>query len=175
MPLRRFPRIIGFEVPPLKAAVDVVRDAPIVGLLNLPPTRAWLDAFVLEAAITRATLGEALVSIDGTRVLFYASKSNAQARCKAVRAMVEGVSRQVLSGKLRRERDRFVRPTATPLPRRLLLVEDDLVLLDITAEVLRNDGWTVSPVPSAAAAMTMLEAGAFDIVMTDIDLESAAR
>jgi len=174
MPLRRLPRIVGFEVPPLKAAVDVVRDQPILGLLSVPPTRPWVDAFIIEAALTRSTLGDALLSVDGDRVLFYASASNARARCKAVRDMVEKVSRQLFSG-------RPSGPSGSAasigkhIPRKLLLVEDDEVLLDVTTEVLRTNGWAVTGMTSGAEAMAALEESSFHVVMTDIDLESPGR
>jgi len=175
MPLRRFPRIVGFEVPPLKSTVDVVRDPPIVGLLSLPPTRPWLDAFIIEAALSRSTLGDALVSVDGSRVTFYASSATARARCKAVRDMVEKVSRQVFTGKSPRHPDEPSTPSLKPASRRALLVEDDEVLLDITAEVLRDGGWTVTAVTSAAGARAALDEGSFHVVMTDIDLETPGQ
>lgn len=175
MPLRRLPRIVGFEVPPLKATVDVVRDPPIVGLLSLPPTRPWLDAFIIEAARTRGTVDDPLVSVDGTRVLFYASSTNVRARCNAVRAMVEHVSRQVFSGKLPHRPGEPGPPFGKAVSRRVLLVEDDEVLLDVTAEVLRDGGWTVTAVTSAAGAMAALDEASFHVVMTDIDLESPGR
>ncbi|UPG88302.1 response regulator [Luteibacter aegosomaticola] len=174
MPLRRFPRIVGFEVPPLNATVDVVRDPPIVGLLSLPPTRPWLDAFIIEAALTRSKLGDAMVSVDGTRVLFYASSTNARAQCKAVRDMVEKVSRQILAGTPSRPPGEAVGIGKTE-PRKVLLVEDDEVLLDVTAEVLRGGGWTVTAVTSATGATAALNEASFHVVMTDIDLESPGQ
>jgi len=174
MPLRRFPRIVGFEVPPLKTAVDVVRDPPIVGLLSVVPTRPWVDAFIIEAALTRSTLGDALLSVDGNRVLFYASASNARARCNAVRDMVEKVSRQLFSGKASRSSGSAA-TIGKHIRRKLLLVEDDEVLLDVTTEVLGSSGWAVTGMTSAAGAMTALDESSFHVVMTDIDLESPGR
>ncbi|MGN6478785.1 response regulator [Luteibacter sp.] len=174
MPLRRLPRIVGFEVPPLKTAVDIVRDPPIVGLLSVVPTRPWVDAFIIEAALTRSRLGDALLSVDGDRVLFYASASNARVRCKAVRDMVEKVSRQLFSGRSSRSSDSAA-AIGKRIPRKLLLVEDDEVLLDITTEVLRSNGWAVTGMTSAAGAMTALDESSFHVVMTDIDLESPGR
>lgn len=174
MPLRRLPRIVGFEVPPLKAAVDVVRDPPIVGLLSVPPTRPWVDAFIIEAALTRSTLGDALLSVDGNRVLFYASASNARARCRAVRDMVEKVGRQLFYGKASGPSGSAA-SIGKHSPRKLLLVEDDEVLLDVTTEVLRGNGWAVTGLTSAAGAMEALDEALFHVVMTDIDLEAPGR
>jgi CheY-like chemotaxis protein len=175
MPLRRFPRIVGFEVPPLKATVDVVRDPPIVGLLSLPPKRPWLDAFLVEAARTRGAVDDALVSVDGTRVLFYASATNARLRCKAVRDMVEHASRQILSGKHPHRSGGSGTSVSHPASRGVLLVEDDEVLLDVTAELLRGAGWTVTAVNSAAVATAALDEASFHVLMTDIDLETPGR
>lgn len=174
MPLRRLPRIVGFEVPPLKAAVDVVRDPPIVGLLSVSPTRPWVDAFIIEAALTRSTLGDALLSVDGNRVLFYASASSARAQCRAVRDLVEKVSRQLFSGKAS-GRSGGAASIGERIPRKLLLVEDDEVLLDVTTEVLRGNGWAVTGLTSAAGATAALDESSFHVVMTDIDLESPGR
>ncbi|MGA7437039.1 MAG: response regulator [Luteibacter sp.] len=153
----------------------MVRDPPIVGLLSLPPPRTWLDAFIVEAARTRGTVDDALVSVDGTRVLFYASSTNARARCKAVRAMVENVSRQVFAGKPPHRLGELAPGFEKPASRRVLLVEDDEVLLDVTAEVFRGGGWTATAVTSAAGATAALDEASFHVVMTDIDLETPGR
>ncbi|UPG92772.1 response regulator [Luteibacter aegosomatissinici] len=174
MPLRHLPRIVGFEVPPLKDAVDVVRDAPVVGLLNVMPSREWLDAFVNEAASTRNSLTDALVSVEGGRVLFFASASDVRTRCTAVRTMVEEVSKQVVTGSARR---REPRPESTPdmRPRQVLVVEDDEVLLEVTCDMLKVTGWVPTPASNVAQAMAALEAQVFDAVLSDIDLAVRAE
>lgn len=77
MPHTRFPRIVGFEVPPLSLAVDTVRDAPIVALLDAPPDEDWLAAFhgEIQSGATRAELASA--SVEGDRLFFFASEKTA--------------------------------------------------------------------------------------------------
>ncbi|UPG88235.1 response regulator [Luteibacter aegosomaticola] len=171
MPLRQMPRIVGFEVPPLKAVVDVVRDAPIVGLLSRPPSDLWLDAFAVEAARLRTSLTDALVSIEDDHVLFFASASNARARCHAVRTMVLEVSKRAITGPNTRRPDAPVL-AVTPQAgrRRVLVVEADEVLREVTSELLAGAAWQVTGVTGGDAAARALEAGAIDVVLADIDL-----
>jgi Response regulator containing CheY-like receiver, AAA-type ATPase, and DNA-binding domains len=171
MPLRHLPRIVGFEVPPLKAVVDVVRDAPIVGLLSRPPSRPWLDAFVIEAARTRVSLTDALVSIEGDHVLFFASASNARARCNAVRTMVLDVSKRVLSGRVTQPAPS---PAAAPPPqtgtRQVLLVEPDDILREVKTGILAEAGWRVTGTDGWEEAVRRLDKEAIDALLVDIDL-----
>ncbi|KJV24846.1 response regulator [Luteibacter yeojuensis] len=175
MPLRHFPRIVGFEVPPLKSRVDVVHDAPIVGLLSTLPSAQWTNAFILEAAATRGELDSALVSIEQDRILFFASEANARERCNAIRTMVEAASRKVMSGKVPNQ------PLVTgnaDIPAnagRALVVEDDEVLLEVTCDVLRKAGWVATPASTLQLAMEALDGERFDEVIADIDLEVRAE
>ncbi len=55
------------------------------------------------------------------------------------------------------------------LPKVVLLVEDDALLRECLAEVLGNDGWQVTAVNSAAAALDQMELdGVPDVLMTDL-------
>ncbi|HET9954687.1 MAG TPA: ATP-binding protein [Polyangiaceae bacterium] len=53
---------------------------------------------------------------------------------------------------------------------RVLLVEDELDLLDLTRHVLEVDGASVSAAQSAAAALALLRTETFDVLLTDIGL-----
>jgi DNA-binding NtrC family response regulator len=54
---------------------------------------------------------------------------------------------------------------------RIVVVEDDLALLDLLVEVVREAGYEAHPFPSAEAALRALEAGlALDLVVTDLML-----
>ena len=58
------------------------------------------------------------------------------------------------------------RETASARP--ILLVDDDLVVLDVTAEILRSDGFEVVAVDRAAEAIKLLEAGLMpSLLVTD--------
>jgi DNA-binding response OmpR family regulator len=52
----------------------------------------------------------------------------------------------------------------------VLLVDDDRALLDAIARVLRRSGSTVTECESATAASELIVEGAFDIVVSDIDM-----
>lgn len=158
----------------MKPVVDVVRDAPIVGLLSMEPDREWLDAFIIEAAITLGTLSDALVSVEGERVLFFASVSDVRARCNAVRTMVEKVSKQVLTRAVA-QNNSHAQPAPTEHPRRVLVVENDDELLEVACDVLQDAGWTVTAAAGVPQAMAALETQAFDAVLTDIDLAVRAE
>ncbi|MGF6494193.1 CheY-like chemotaxis protein [Luteibacter sp. 621] len=173
MPYSRLPRIVGFEVPPLKTVVDVVRDAPIVALLDGSPSRDWLDAFIVEVACTRGPLRSALVTVEDDRVFFFASAAEGRTRCDAVRAMVERVgSRLVANGPSAQERS----PIADLVgdfgeARRVLVVEDDEALREIACDVLAGGGWGPQPAASLPEALAALDGTSFHAVLADIDLD----
>ncbi|NKE44288.1 PAS domain-containing protein [Roseomonas frigidaquae] len=65
--------------------------------------------------------------------------------------------------------ENLLQPTSGMAPLRLLLVEDDTDVGDLTEEVLRHLGHTVSRVDSAQAALSVLKQGLqVDLVMTDV-------
>src|SRR5574340_698025 len=53
-----------------------------------------------------------------------------------------------------------------------LVVDDEKVILDMVAAILEKDGFEVVPASSAGAAITILAADKFDIVVTDLRMES---
>jgi len=53
---------------------------------------------------------------------------------------------------------------------RLLLVDDELALLEVWGEILRDEGWTVETAGNGAAALEILTRGSFDAILTDIDM-----
>ncbi len=54
-------------------------------------------------------------------------------------------------------------------PRVMLLVEDDVLLRECLAEVLGDDGWQVTAVANAAAALDHMELGGMpNVLMTDL-------
>ncbi len=58
-------------------------------------------------------------------------------------------------------------------PGRILVAEDSEPVRDLLCEYLRSQGHDVVPARDGAAAMELLEAGEFDLVMTDIEMPRA--
>jgi ActR/RegA family two-component response regulator len=59
---------------------------------------------------------------------------------------------------------------ARPAPRRLLLVDDDLLVLRSVGRLLRGRGFIVESAASVAAALEQLAAADFDVVVTELRL-----
>lgn len=90
----RFPRIVGFEVPNLQKVADPVSAEPIVGLLNIHPSKDWVALFDSEVSELTGHLGIARFSIEDDRLLFFGSIRNPRRLCEAIRELVERISRQ---------------------------------------------------------------------------------
>jgi CheY-like chemotaxis protein len=52
--------------------------------------------------------------------------------------------------------------------RRVLLADDDPLLLEIAGEYLRQAGYAVTPATDGKAALRLAETGGFDLIITDI-------
>jgi len=65
-------------------------------------------------------------------------------------------------------------PAAAPGTPRILFVEDDELVRASTAELLRTFGFDVRDVPDPHAAMAQLQAGTFDVLLTDVGLAGAS-
>src|SRR5688572_13887726 len=61
-------------------------------------------------------------------------------------------------------------PNAAPMPVRLLVVDDDDMVLQATARLLRSLGYVVVECLSGAQALTLLDQEPFDIVISDIGM-----
>lgn len=174
----RFPRIVGFEVPPLKARVDVIRDAPIVALLDIEPSDDWVRTFNLEVSDTKGELGLAEVSIEGRRIFFFGSTANGRRLAESVRTLVAQVSQLILDSRL---------DSRTPVPRAeapsttkeapaagslgtVLVVEDDEILRTLACDVLKGAGWHTREAGDATAALELLATEPVDAVFTDVDM-----
>lgn len=53
------------------------------------------------------------------------------------------------------------------MPRRILLVEDDVVLRDLVRAILDEDGYAVTEATAPSEAAAILRRSAFDLVITD--------
>jgi two-component system, NtrC family, response regulator AtoC len=59
-------------------------------------------------------------------------------------------------------------------PARILIAEDDDLTLELLATVLRGEGYEVVTVPDGREALNQLQAGAFDLVLSDIQMTRAS-
>ena len=57
-----------------------------------------------------------------------------------------------------------------PSTRRILLVEDNVELLEMTCELLRQLAFDVTGAGTGEEALTLLQSGAFDVLLTDLEL-----
>ncbi|UPG88208.1 response regulator [Luteibacter aegosomaticola] len=172
MPTNRHPRIVGFDVPPLKDTVDVVRDAPVVALLDMVPSQTWTDTFTVEAASVRAPLAAALLSVEEDRILFFANAQDSRICCNAVRSLVEKVTMRVVAGDAPSSPVvSNTHPVVRAGAKHVLVVEDDEDLREVACGVLNSAGWQASSAAGVAQALAALEAGIVDAVVTDIDLD----
>jgi hypothetical protein len=89
----RFPRVVGFEVPPLKDTVDPAVDAPIIALLDCTPTPKWIETFAREVTALHGELSTAHVRIQGDCIWFFATASTGRQLARSLRSLVERVSR----------------------------------------------------------------------------------
>ncbi|UPG88286.1 hypothetical protein L2Y96_12735 [Luteibacter aegosomaticola] len=108
MATTRFPRVVGFEVPPLKDTVDPAVDAPIIALLDCTPTPKWAETFAREVTALHGELSTAHVDIEGDRIRFFATASTGRALAISLRSLVERVSRVRLD-------ERFEKAGVTPV------------------------------------------------------------
>jgi EAL domain-containing protein (putative c-di-GMP-specific phosphodiesterase class I)/CheY-like chemotaxis protein len=53
---------------------------------------------------------------------------------------------------------------------RLLLVDDEVALLEVWGEILRDAGWRVETASDGTKALELLVRGSFDAILTDIDM-----
>jgi CheY-like chemotaxis protein len=58
------------------------------------------------------------------------------------------------------------------LQERVLIVEDEQAIRELLAEILRRAGWQVSTACCAADATTVLKTEEFDLVVTDMRMET---
>lgn len=189
MPDQNNPRVVGFEVPPLKEAVDSVRDAPMVALLDQVPTREWVEMFEAEVERLRGKVGFARVSIEEDRVLFFGSRGDGRELAADIRALVNQTNTFRLNERF------FARSAPAPFeppdapqaevvlasphvmpasdePRHVLVVEDDEDLCAVACEVLEHAGWQAVAAHSAEEALVLLNGGLKpNAVLTDVDMQ----
>lgn len=54
------------------------------------------------------------------------------------------------------------------VPKRVLVVDDEPAVRDLVTALLRNSGYVVETAPGGTEALEKVEAGAFDVVFTDL-------
>lgn len=173
MPHASAPRILGFDVPSLKATVDTVVDAPVSALLEGQPDEAWIGALAAEVARAGAALQGARLSVEGGRILFFASADNARELCNQVRELVDRVNHRP-AAVTRPAWITAARNDAADATRRVLVVEDDPVLREVVCDLLEGSRWSAVPAADAAEAVALLEAEpSLCAVFTDIHMPGA--
>ena len=65
------------------------------------------------------------------------------------------------------ERKAAVRKAASPVRRRILVVDDEPRVRDVTAETLRSAGYSVSEAPDGASALQLIGSDHIDLMVTD--------
>lgn len=170
MPSASAPRILGFDVPVLKPTVDTVTDAPLSALLEGVPDDSWIAAVADEVARSGESLRRSRLSVEGGRILFFASADEARDLCNQVRALVDRVNLRPTGDRVQAPvvpaADEAVQPT-----RRVLVVEDDPVLREVVCDLLEGSQWTAVPAADAAEAIAVLESeSSVCAVFTDIHM-----
>lgn len=178
MAITHLPRIVGFEVPPLKADVDTIRDAPIVALLDAVPDADWVREFETAVRSLQGPLGLAEVTIEHDKLLFFGAEGQGRRMADAVRGLVDRVSRLHIDARFGGALPQRL-PTRPVSPRQgmgtVLVVEDDAVLRAVAEDALTESGWAAVEADNAAQAIALLEQSAtrFDVVFTDVDMPGA--
>jgi class 3 adenylate cyclase len=108
----------------------------------------------------------------GHRVQVLAEATAEQLRSPEVHAFVEDVNQYLerIPAPVAGDDDGLL-PAAEP--GRILVAEDNEAVRDLLCEYLRTQGHDVVPARDGAEAMELLEAGNFDLVMTDIEMPRA--
>lgn len=171
MPFTAAPRILGFDVPPLQDAVDTVVDAPVSALLDRKPDAGWMAAIKEAVSSAGETLRASRLTVEGGRILFFATRSNARELCHQVRELVDRVNLQPLSTATRPSPGPSFAVHAKGGDRHVLVVEDDPILREVVCGLLEDAHWLPIPAEHAAQAIALLEAEpSVRAVFTDIHM-----
>ncbi|HGM7318992.1 hypothetical protein NJF45_03235 [Stenotrophomonas maltophilia] len=90
------PRIIGFDVPQLREHVDLSADEAITALLDLEPGARWTELFVMKCEALASQLSLAEVRVEGSKIFFYGSISDARGLASAVMSIVHVLNDQLM-------------------------------------------------------------------------------
>ncbi|WP_429621198.1 hypothetical protein [Stenotrophomonas sp. AN71] len=90
------PRIIGFDVPPLHEHVDSSADEAITVLLDSEPGAHWAELFVIKCEALASQLSLAEVRIEGSKIYFFGSISDARELADAVISIVNVLNDQLM-------------------------------------------------------------------------------
>lgn len=88
----QFPRIVDIDVPALKGQVDHAVDEAIVVNLDTAPSDSWIQLFRQEVEQLRGTMHVADVTIEGSKISFFASSGDYRALGEEIKRLVSGVS-----------------------------------------------------------------------------------
>ena len=96
MSVSMLPKIIGFDVPPLYEQVDASLDEAIIALLDLAPGPRWSELFTMKCGMLASQLSLAEIRVEGSRIYFYGSISDARALADAVTSVVNALNDQLM-------------------------------------------------------------------------------
>ncbi|WP_238379902.1 MULTISPECIES: hypothetical protein [Stenotrophomonas] len=96
MRISMLPKIVGFDVPPLRERVDASADEAITALLDLAPGPRWAELFVMKCESLASQPSLAEVRVEGSRIFFYGSINDARALADAVISLVNVLNDQLM-------------------------------------------------------------------------------
>jgi len=103
-PDRSAPRLRGFDVPDLQAAVDPAEDEAITAMLDIEPSEPWLQVFERQVEALKGELGLAGVLISGRTIRFYGSVADSRRLAKEIARLISDVTAE-LRGNVRTHAD----------------------------------------------------------------------
>lgn len=95
-PLASAPRVMEFDVPPLRDAVNPEKDEAIVASLDIAPSAEWLAVFDEKVEALQCELGLAGVRIDGADIRFFATAQDARRLADRINALVQDVTIELM-------------------------------------------------------------------------------
>lgn len=91
------PRLLGFDVPDLHAQVDHDEDEAITAMLDVEPSKAWLQVFHLHVDALKGELGLAGVEIDGRTIRFFGSIADSRRLANEITGLIKDVAQKLSS------------------------------------------------------------------------------
>lgn len=91
-PNNRWPRVVGFDVPKLVAKVDYEANEPVIAMLDVEPSIAWMEEFRRQVACSSGAFGTSSVIIETSMIRFFGSIGDARSMADSIRFLMESVS-----------------------------------------------------------------------------------
>ncbi|MET0281120.1 MAG: hypothetical protein ABW278_08350 [Steroidobacteraceae bacterium] len=91
-PVSSGPRLLGFDVPTLRATVDQGTDEAIIAMLDVIPSPPWLALFEERVMALKGELGLARVELAGASILFFGSIADSRRLATLVHVLINEVN-----------------------------------------------------------------------------------